>query len=137
VAAGDRSDTRLSARFSANDRVALDETIRRAERLSRVEFSVFVGHAEGDPRAFAVRLHSTLVAPARSILIMVDPDARVLEVVTGSHVRRTLRDTQVELAVAEMQTLFAEGDLVEGLRRGILMLAEHARAPQTLHAQQP
>jgi uncharacterized membrane protein YgcG len=137
VAAGDRSDTRLSARFSANDRVALDETIRRAERLSRVEFSVFVGHAEGDPRAYAVSLHSTLVAPARSILIMVDPDARAVEVVTGSHVRRTLRDTQVELAVAEMQTLFAEGDLVEGLRRGIQMLAEHARAPQTLHAQQP
>jgi hypothetical protein len=137
VAAGDRSDTRLSARFTANDKVALDETIRRAERLSRVEFSVFVGHAEGDPRAYAVSLHSTLVAPARSILLMVDPDARALEVVTGSHVRRTLRDSQVELAVAEMQTLFAEGDLVGGLRRGIQMLAEHARAPQTLHAQQP
>ena len=137
VAAGERSDTRLSARFNANDKVALDETIRRAERLSRVEFSVFVGHAEGDPRAYAVSLHATLVAPARSILIMVDPDARVLEVVTGSHVRRTLRDTQVELAVAQMQTLFAEGDLVGGLRRGIQMLAEHARAPQTLHAQQP
>jgi uncharacterized membrane protein YgcG len=75
------------------------------------------------------------VAPARSILILVDPDARALEVVTGSHVRRTLRDTQVELAVAQMQSLFAEGDLVGGLRRGIQMLAEHARAPQTLHAQ--
>jgi hypothetical protein len=137
VAAGERSDTRLSARFSASDKVALDETIRRAERLSRVEFSVFVGHAEGDPRAYALSLHSTLVAPSRSILIMVDPDARVVEVVTGSHVRRTLRDTQVELAVAQMQTLFAEGDLVGGLRRGIQMLAEHARAPQTLHAQQP
>ena len=53
VAAGERSDARLSARFSANDRVALDEAIRKAERLSRAEFSVFVGHAEGDPRAYA------------------------------------------------------------------------------------
>ncbi len=104
MAAGDRSDPRLSARFGANDKVALDETIRKAERLSRVEFSVFVGHAEGDPRAYAVSLHATLAAPARSILIMVDPDARALEVVTGSHVRRTLRDTQVELAVAQMQS---------------------------------
>ncbi|HVI35062.1 MAG TPA: DUF5130 family protein [Gaiellales bacterium] len=137
MVAGDASDTRLSARFSGSDKVALDETIRKAERLSRVEFSVFVGHAEGDPRAFAVSLHRTLVAPARSILVMVDPDARALEVVTGSHVRRTLRDTQVELAVAQMQTLFAAGDLVGGLRRGIQMLAEHARAPQTLHAHQP
>jgi hypothetical protein len=137
VAAGDGAGLRLSARFSASDRVALDETIRRAERLSRVEFSVFVGHAEGDPRAYALSLHATLVAPARSILVMVDPDARAVEVVTGSHVRRTLRDTQVELAVAQMQSLFAAGDLVGGLRRGIQMLAEHARAPQTLHAQQP
>jgi uncharacterized membrane protein YgcG len=135
VAAGDRSHSRLSARFSGNDRVALDETIRRAERVSRVEFSVFVGHAEGDARAYARSLHASLVAPARSILVLVDPDARALEVVTGSEVRRTLRDPEVELAVVQMQSLFAEGDLVGGLRRGIQMLAEHARAPQTLHAQ--
>ena len=135
MAAGERSHSRLSARFSGNDRVALDETIRRAERVSRVEFSVFVGHAEGDARAYARSLHASLVAPARSILVLVDPDARALEVVTGSEVRRTLRDPEVELAVVQMQSLFAEGDLVGGLRRGIQMLAEHARAPQTLHAQ--
>ena len=135
MAAGDRSHSRLSARFSGGDRVALDEAIRRAERVSRVEFSVFVGHAEGDARAYARSLHASLVAPTRSILILVDPDARALEVVTGSDVRRTLRDPEVELAVVQMQSLFAEGDLVGGLRRGIQMLAEHARAPQTLHAQ--
>jgi uncharacterized membrane protein YgcG len=129
VAAGDR--------FTASERVALDETIRKAERLSRVEFSVFVGHAEGEPRAFALSLHAALAAPARSVLVMVDPDARALEVVTGTEVRRTLRDQQVELAVATMQSLFAAGDLVGGLRRGVQMLAEHARAPLTLHADQP
>jgi uncharacterized membrane protein YgcG len=129
VAAGDR--------FTASERVALDETIRKAERVSRVEFSVFVGHADGDPRTFALSLHAALAAPARSVLIMVDPDARALEVVTGSEVRRTLRDQQVELAVAGMQSLFAAGDLVGGLRRGVQMLAEHARAPLTLHAEQP
>jgi hypothetical protein len=135
VAAGDRAEGRLNARFSANDRVALDETIRKAEQLSRAEFSVFVGHAEGEPRAFACSLHASLVAPSRSVLVMVDPDARALEVVTGSDVRRTLRDPEVELAVAQMQSLFAQGELVAGLRRGIQMLAEHARAPQTLHAE--
>ena len=129
MAAGDR--------FTASERVALDETIRKAERLSRVEISVVVGHAEDEPRAFALSLHAALAAPARSILVMVDPDVRALEVVTGSEVRRTLRDQQVELAVAAMQSLFAAGDLVGGLRRGIQMLAEHARAPLTLHAEQP
>ena len=120
--------------FRSVDRVALDETIRKAEQLARVEFSVFVGNVEGEPREFAGTLHATLAAPSRSILIMVDPTQRVLEVVTGSYVRRTLSDNEVELAVAAMQSDFAADDLVTGLRRGIQMLAEHARAPQTLHA---
>jgi uncharacterized membrane protein YgcG len=127
VAAGDP--------FSSGERAALDAAIRKAEQLSRAEFSVFVGKAEGEPRAFATRLHNSLVAPARSVLIMVDPGARAIEVVTGAFVRRTLSDSEVELAVIAMQTAFAEGDLVGGLRRGIALLADHARSPQTLHAQ--
>jgi uncharacterized membrane protein YgcG len=127
VAAGDP--------FSAAERAALDAAIRKAEQLSRAEFSVFVGTAEGDTRAFATRLHNSLVAPARSVLIMVDPTVRAIEVVTGAHVRRTLTDSEVELAVIAMQTAFAAGDLVGGLRRGIALLADHARSPQTLHAQ--
>ena len=122
--------------FSAAERAALDAAIRKAEQLSRSEFSVFVGKAEGDARAFATRLHNSLVAPARSVLIMVDPSARAIEVVTGAHVRRTLSDSEVELAVIAMQTAFTEGDLVGGLRRGIALLADHARSPQTLHAQE-
>lgn len=120
--------------FSSSERFALDEAIRKAEQLSRAEFSVFVGKAVGEPRAFATRLHNSLVAPSRSILIMVDPEQRALEVVTGGYVRRNLTDNEVELAVLAMQTAFAEGDLVGGLRRGIHLLADHARAPQTLHA---
>ena len=125
VAAGD---------FSNAERYALDEAIRKAEQQSRVEFSLFVGSAEGDPRTFATQLHNSLVAPARSILIMVDPDARALEIVTGGYVRRTLSDKEVELTALQMQTSFAEGDLVGGLRRGIAMLADHARPQNTLHA---
>ena len=120
--------------FSSAERRALDETIRKAEQLCRLEFSVFVGNVEGDSRDFATSLHNSLVAPARSILVMVDPSARVLEIVTGGYARRNLTDAEVELVALQMQTTFAEGDLVGGLRRGITMLAEHARAPQTLHA---
>ena len=58
VAAGDP--------FSAGERAALDAAIRKAEQLSRAEFSVFVGKAEGEARAFATRLHNSLVAPARA-----------------------------------------------------------------------
>ncbi|MEV7428485.1 MULTISPECIES: DUF5130 family protein [unclassified Nocardioides] len=115
-------------------RTRLDEAIRAAERHSRVEFSVFIGHAEGPARPFATQLHNSLVAPARSILVMVDPGARTLEIVTGGWVRRSLTDKEVELVALHMQQAFAEDDLVGGLVRGIQMLADHARSPQTLHA---
>jgi uncharacterized membrane protein YgcG len=121
--------------FTASQRAALDQAIRAAERVSRFEFSVFVGTAEGEPRAYAERLHAALSTPARSVLIMVDPGARVIEVVTGAEVRRVLSDQEVALAVLQMRTEFATGDLLKGLRRGISMLAMSARAPRTLHAQ--
>ena len=115
------------------ERHELDRVIRAAEQASRCEFSVFVGAAEGDPQAFARRLHAALVAPAVSVLVMVDPTQRALEVVTGAEVRRHLSDGEVELAVLDMKSAFAEGDVVGGLKRGVAMLAEHARAPHTLH----
>src|ERR1700709_641051 len=113
----------MAREFTAAQPVSLDQAIRAARRVSRFEFSVFVGPAEGDPRAFAERLHASLSTPARSVLLMVDPAARVIEVVTGSEVRRVLSDQEVALAVLEMRTDFAAGDLVRGLRRGVTMLA--------------
>lgn len=121
--------------FNSGERYQIDEAIRHAEQLCRFEFSVFVGRAGADPRAFATQLHNSLVAPPRSILIMLDPAARALEIVTGGLVRRSLRDQEVELTALQMQTYFAEGDLVGGLKHGIQMLAEHARAPETLHGE--
>lgn len=67
------------------------------------------------------------------MLVLVDPAARAIEVVTGVEVRRNLTDAEVELAVLAMQTAFAEGDQVGGIKRGLSLLAEYARAPETLH----
>ena len=75
--------------FSDGDRYAIDKAIRAAEQSSRYEFSVFVGQARGDTRPFAERLHGASVAPDRSVLVLVDPGARLIEVVTGEAVRRT------------------------------------------------
>jgi uncharacterized membrane protein YgcG len=119
--------------FSSFQRQEIDRAIRDAETSSRLEFSVFVGRAEGDPRSFAERLHATLVAPDRSVLVLVDPDARLLEVVTGAEAHRVLDDAEVRLAVLTMQSAFAEGDLVGGITHGVQQLAEHARRPTTRH----
>lgn len=120
--------------FSAADRLAIDKAIRDAERLSRFEFSVYVGAVEGDPGEYAVRLLGALVAPSRSVLVAVDPDRRVVQVVTGAEVARVLTDRSVGLAVLAMQSSFAAGDYVGGLTQGLSMLAEHATEPETLHA---
>ena len=109
------------------DRHEIDKAIRAAEQACRFEFSVFVGRAQGETREFAARLHAASVAPPRSVLVMVDPGTRVIEVVTGDVVRRTLSDGEVDHAILQMSSAFAEGDLVHGLTRGIAQLAEHAR----------
>lgn len=121
--------------FTARERHDVDRAIRQAEMVCRYEFSVFVGSSEGETRPFAERLHATLTAPERSVLVMVDPSARILEIVTGAEVRRDLEDGEVHLAALTMQTAFAAGDLVGGITRGLLMLAEHARKPRMLHAE--
>ena len=121
--------------LSEGDRLALDRTIRLAEESCRFEFSVYVGTADADDtRAWATRLHNRLVVPARSVLVLVDPRRRVVEVVTGGDVRRHLSDAEVELAVLAMSSEFAAGNVLVGLQRGIAMLAEHARPQNTLHA---
>lgn len=119
--------------FSSAQKQQIDRAIRDAEMVSRYEFSVYVGRAEGEPRDFAERLHGTLVAPAHSVLVFVDPTARLIEIVTGSEARRELEDHEVRLAVVEMQSQFVLGDLVGGIVRGINMLAAYARKPRTLH----
>jgi hypothetical protein len=119
--------------FSSDQRYEIDRAIRAAETACRYEFSVYVGAAEGEAGPFARRLHAALVAPARSVLIMVDPAARLLEIVTGSVVRRDLPDDQVRLAAVAMQSAFGEGDLVGGIKRGLAQLADAARKPATLH----
>jgi uncharacterized membrane protein YgcG len=120
--------------FSASERHDIDKAIRDAETMCRYEFSVYVGASQGETRPFAERLHAALAAPDRSVLLMVDPAARILEVVTGAETRRELDDAEVKLAVISMQTAFAAGDLVGGIKQGVLQLAEHARRPRLLHA---
>ena len=121
--------------FTSAQRYEIDKAIRDAETLSRFEFSVFVGASEGETRPFAERLHAALVAPTRSVLVLVDPAARVVEVVTGAEARRSLDDAEVRLAALTMQTAFAAGDLVGGIKNGVLQLAEHARRPRLLHTE--
>ncbi len=119
--------------FTSAQRHEIDKAIRAAETLCRLEFSIYVGRSEGETRPFAQRLHAALVAPDRSVLVMVDPQAKLLEIVTGADAHRVLDGTALHLAALTMQSAFATGDLVGGITAGVHQLAEHARSPRVLH----
>jgi hypothetical protein len=119
--------------FSSSQLNEIDRAIRGAETSSRFEFSVYVGAAEGESLPFARRLHAALASPDRSVLILVDPAAHLIQVVTGSVVRRNLDDEAVRLAIAGMESCFSGGDLVGGIKQGVSQLAEASRKPPLLH----
>lgn len=107
--------------------------MHNAETLSGLTFSLYVGAAEGSSRPYAQQLHAGLDDPGRSVLVLCDPQARALEIVTGAETRRHLDDRACALAAAAMQSSFAVGDIVGGLVLGVQQLGEAARAPRTLH----
>ena len=115
--------------FSSSQRATIDRAIRAAETRSRFEFSVFVGALEEPTRDQARGMHARLAAPARSVLVAVDPQRRELQIVTGSDVRRSLSDKSVGLVATAMHADFAAGDLVGGLAHAVTMLADYADAP--------
>jgi uncharacterized membrane protein YgcG len=120
--------------LTPGDRVAIERAVRNAEASSGFDFSVYVGSTDGDdPRAHAEDLHAQLPEAARAVLVLVDPVARLLEIVTGSEVRRRVDDAEVGLAALSMQTAFAAGDFAGGIASGLQQLADHARRPPMLH----
>jgi uncharacterized membrane protein YgcG len=123
--------------LTPGDRTAIDRAVRNAEVSCDFEFSVYVGSADGDARAFAEGLHAQLSRAGRSVLVLVDPVARLLEIVTGEEVRRHLDDAEVGLAALSMQTAFAAGDFAGGISTGLQMMADHARRPPMLHTDSP
>jgi len=94
---------------------------------SGLHFSVYVGAVEGDIREHAERLHAALGRQAsRSVLVLVAPGDRQLEIVTGKESARRLSDRACALAALSMTTSFAGGDLVGGIVTGLRMLSEAA-----------
>lgn len=123
--------------FTVDQRRAIESAIAGAERTCGYRFSVWVGVTEHDPRDHARRLHAQLPDPARTVLVLVDPTIRALEIVTGETAHRDLDDSSAGLAALAMQTTLASGDVANAIVRGLLQLAEHARPPAMLHTDSP
>ncbi len=114
----------------------LQGVVDRARTISGYAFALYVGPLEGG-RDAAMAVHSGLRNPASTVLVAVDPSQRSIEIVTGVNAAVNLMDQACEFAAASMASSFVAGDLAGGLREGIVMLAEHARHPRTLHLDDP
>jgi hypothetical protein len=121
--------------FTVDQRRGIKRALEEAESGSGLAFHVRVGAADGDARANAVALLQRMPDPARSVVLVVDPGHRTLEVVTGSTARYQLSDSECGLAALAMQGSFAAGDLPGGLISGIQQLGEHARKAPSLHTE--
>jgi uncharacterized membrane protein YgcG len=120
--------------FSRRQADQIRQVIASAQAETGLRFSVYVGPADGDPRAFAQRLHANLGATAdTSVLTLVEPAQRRVEIVTGEAARRRVDDRAAGLASLSMVTSFAGGDLAGGIVNGLRMMAQSAARPRVLH----
>lgn len=124
--------------FTARQADDILRAIRLGESSAQMRITVYVGELAGEPRVAATRLHAAAGDNvASTVLIAVDPGSRSVEIVTGAEVARRLHDRDCLLATMTMTTAFSAGDLAGGIVNGVRTLAEHARAPQSLHRDTP
>jgi uncharacterized membrane protein YgcG len=113
--------------FTERQEREVSRAVRTVSDETGLQFSVFVGKPTGDPGEYAERLHKALVDPRHSVLVMVAPNERRVEVVTGTAARNRLTDRDCALAALSMTSAFSGGDLVGGIVSGLRMLADRAR----------
>lgn len=120
------SRERTSRPFTPRKLIRLDEALTFASRESGITFSVYVGELGEPTRGHAERLHSELPEPNDSVLIVVSPGQRIVEIVTGAESGRRLSDRACALTVLSMNSAFSGGDLIGGLVNGLRMMSDQA-----------
>ena len=122
--------------LSSNERSDIQRLVQTARDICGYEFGVFVGELAGG-RETALAIHAGMHDPDSAVLVAVDSQAGSMDIVTGTRVHRTLDDRTCEFALLTLRSSLQVGDLVGGVRDAVMLLAEHARAPKTLHLDEP
>jgi len=114
--------------FTAAQSERLQRACEAAAAQSGLIVSVGIGAGTGELREQGERVLARLLDghPVAALLVLVDPGARRLEILTSAPARRRLTDQQCALAALSMTTSFGVGDLVGGVVNGIRMLADAA-----------
>ncbi|MGH3455299.1 MAG: DUF5130 family protein [Nocardioidaceae bacterium] len=133
----DAADSQGSEAFTVDQRRSIDRAIAYAEKASELTYSVYVGAAHDRARSHAEHLHRDLPDPTSSVLVLVDPATREIEIVVGTQARARVDEQSAGLAVLAMQSAFGAGDLAGGIVAGLQLLGDHARRPASLHTDSP
>lgn len=113
--------------FDNKQLVLLDEVIDNAERVTGLRFSAYLGDLGPDTTARARSLHAALGADAANgVLVAISPTQRIVEVVTGTVAGLRITDRAARLAVLNVVSAAAKGDLHGALVNAIRTLADQA-----------
>lgn len=122
--------------LDAAERAEIQRTVQRARDICGYEFGVFVGELESG-RESAIAIHAGMNDPNSAVLLAIDPSRRSMDIVTGGRIKRNVEDRTCEFALLTLRSSLQVDDLTGGVRDAVMLLAEHARAPRTLHLDEP
>ncbi len=120
----------------AVQREDLQRSLDLARDLCGLVFGLYVG-ALAEGRDSAIAAHAKLPDAEDAVLIAIDPDARTIDIVTGSRVATVLDDRACEFAILSLRSSLEGDDLIGGVRNAVTLLAEHARVPRTMNLEEP
>jgi len=122
--------------FSAGQRRQLQEAVDLARQICGLAFGIRIGPLPAG-RQSAIAAHAGMSGASRAVLVAVDPGSRSVEIVTGTEAKVSLDDGACELSVLSIITGCEAGDVIGGVRSGLILLAEHARSPQVMFLDEP
>lgn len=124
--------------LTQRQRRRIARAVERAEHWTGLEYCVYLGPTEEDPRAHALRMLAELgLTEQPAVLLLVAPAARRLEIVMGRGAAMRIDDRAARLAALAMSASFAVGDVAGGITEGIRLLAQAAGPGVQVSAELP
>lgn len=114
----------------------IKKSVALAREISGLAFGVYVGEL-ADGRQSAEARHAQLPTPESAVLVALDPQARTIDIITGTDAHVVLDNRSCEFALLAFQSCAGAGDIVGGIREALIVLAEHARQPKVYHLDEP
>jgi ribosomal protein S5 len=116
--------------FTTRERGEVQRALQYAGEASGLKFAVVVREVGGPLRPYAESVQAAMEDPPRSVLVVVDPVARGLEIVTGARARRRIDDASCDSVAAAIVRATGEGGVSRGLVMGLQQLGQIAGPPQ-------